>query len=112
MSNTVDGWNSNSNTTINDTGGGGGSTLLKRAGVIGLSGGQAQRLMLARALYQSHGVLLMDEPTANLDRDTKQHVIYTWRQLMAYKQIDAIICCSHDDVVLEAADEVIYIDKE
>lgn len=48
----------------------GGIDALIRENHAALSLGQRQRLMLARALYSSRPVLLLDEPTANLDDDT------------------------------------------
>jgi ABC-type transport system involved in cytochrome bd biosynthesis fused ATPase/permease subunit len=42
-----------------------------------MSGGEAQRLALARVLLAGHDVLVLDEPTANLDADTAAHVLDT-----------------------------------
>ena len=39
-----------------------------------LSGGQAQKMALARALYQDHGIMILDEPTASLDPLAEYHV--------------------------------------
>jgi ABC-type transport system involved in cytochrome bd biosynthesis fused ATPase/permease subunit len=42
-----------------------------------MSGGEAQRLALARVLLAGHDVVVLDEPTANLDTDTAAHVLDT-----------------------------------
>jgi ABC-type transport system involved in cytochrome bd biosynthesis fused ATPase/permease subunit len=42
-----------------------------------MSGGEAQRLALARVLLAGHDVVVLDEPTANLDADTAAHVLDT-----------------------------------
>ena len=42
-----------------------------------MSGGEAQRLALARVLLAGHDVVVLDEPTANLDADTARRVLDT-----------------------------------
>lgn len=49
---------------------------------VELSGGQAQKLAIARALYQDHAVMILDEPTASLDALAESHV---------YEQFDRMI---------------------
>ncbi|MGC3837011.1 thiol reductant ABC exporter subunit CydD [Moritella viscosa] len=43
-------------------------------GGVGISGGQSQRLALARAFYHQPDVLILDEPSSHLDKDTEQIV--------------------------------------
>jgi ATP-binding cassette subfamily B protein RaxB len=42
---------------------------------VGLSGGQVQRLLLARALYRKPAILLLDEATSQLDANTQNRVL-------------------------------------
>jgi thiol reductant ABC exporter CydC subunit len=51
-------------------------TRIGRGGA-GMSGGEAQRLALARVLLAGHDVVVLDEPTAQLDATTAQHVLDT-----------------------------------
>ena len=50
---------------------------------VDLSGGQAQKLMLARALYKDAPVLILDEPTAALDAIAENEIYQDYAQLFA-----------------------------
>jgi len=60
-----------------------------------LSAGERQRLGIARSLYSSPGLLIMDEPTANLDPDSEQVV---WQTLSNLKGKLTILLVSHREV--------------
>ena len=60
-----------------------------------LSGGEAQCVMIARALTQQPAVMLMDEPTSHLDIKN-QLKIYRMMQRLAHEWEMAVICVSHD----------------
>jgi ABC-type transport system involved in cytochrome bd biosynthesis fused ATPase/permease subunit len=68
-----------------------------------MSGGQAQRLALARALYAQCRFLLLDEPTSALDPETEQDVVATFRELAADR---GLLIVSHRPKPLECCDEV------
>jgi ABC-type multidrug transport system fused ATPase/permease subunit len=69
----------------------------------GLSGGQVQRLALARALYMDCDYLLLDEPTAALDAETEQQLLATFKELAA---TTGVVVVSHRTAPIEAADRV------
>lgn len=60
-----------------------------------LSGGEAQRVMIARALTQQPSVMLLDEPTSHLDI-RNQLAIYRMMQRLAHDWRMAVVCVSHD----------------
>lgn len=83
--------------------------LLERAGSqpLALSGGEQQRVAIARAIVNRPQIILADEPTANLDRDSANQV------LDALKAFHAVgVTClisSHDEQMLDAAARVIHL---
>ncbi|MBV6391853.1 MAG: putative siderophore transport system ATP-binding protein YusV [Anaerolineales bacterium] len=60
-----------------------------------LSGGEAQRILLARALCQSTPILLLDEPTAHLDLQYQVSLLELIREL-AHKENLAVLIALHD----------------
>ena len=73
-----------------------------------LSGGENQRLSIARALITQPEMILADEPTANLDRENRMFVINTFRRLTKEKEI-TILYSTHDIEVADCADRVLYM---
>lgn len=69
----------------------------------GLSGGQVQRLALARALYMDCDYLLLDEPTAALDAETEKQLLATFRELA---EATGVVVVSHRPAPLQVADTV------
>jgi ATP-binding cassette, subfamily C, bacteriocin exporter len=82
------------------------ATILGENGV-NISGGQTQLVGLARALWKCPQILLLDEPTAALDRDSEQFVI---RLLNKIKSETAILILTHRLSIVRGA-ERIYILK-
>lgn len=70
-----------------------------------LSGGEAQRLMLARALARQPALLLVDEPTAQLDAVTAQEVIDVLGSLR--HRSCTVVIATHDPRVAQACDQTI-----
>jgi ABC-type transport system involved in cytochrome bd biosynthesis fused ATPase/permease subunit len=73
----------------------------------GLSAGEAQRISIARAFLSDATFLIVDEPTAHLDRDTERGLIEPLRELLRGR---TALVASHSDAVLELADYVISVD--
>lgn len=71
-----------------------------------MSGGQAQRLGLARALYISPNLLLLDEPTSALDQETKREVM---NHVFSLRGQVTVIVVTHDESFLKEFDSQIYL---
>lgn len=70
-----------------------------------LSGGEAQRLMLARAVAARPSLLLVDEPTAQLDQHTSRSVSRVIRELATAHTV--VVVATHDPMTQAACDKVI-----
>ncbi len=71
-----------------------------------LSGGEQQRVAVARAITGEPALVLADEPTANLDSTTGTELIALMRRLNQEKGI-TFIFATHDPKVMDAADRVV-----
>ena len=71
--------------------------------VLKLSGGQQQRVAIARALSYDPDIILADEPTGNLDRDTQKEIMDIFRELA--NQGKCVILVSHSSDVAAMCDE-------
>lgn len=67
-----------------------------------LSGGEKQKISIARALIKGTPILIMDEPSNNLDKDTIK-----WMENFIRKSSKTIIFVSHDSELLSCADDTI-----
>jgi len=72
-----------------------------------LSGGQMQRVAIARSLVNNPSIILADEPTGNLDSKTGDIVLATFQDLHAKGK--TIILITHEQYVAEHTDRIILI---
>ena len=73
-----------------------------------LSGGEQQRVCIARALINSPELILADEPTGNLDEANENIVLDLFRQL--HKEGASLIVVTHDPEVGEVAERVVRLE--
>lgn len=73
-----------------------------------LSGGQRQRVAIARALYNQPKVLLMDEPTGNLDTETALKVMEYVKKIHEEKKL-MILLVTHDERIAKFADRILKL---
>jgi ABC-type lipoprotein export system ATPase subunit len=73
-----------------------------------LSGGEQQRLAVARALVQDPPLVLADEPTGNLDPEAGATVLGLLRA--AADEGRAVVLVTHDDAATAAADRVLHLE--
>jgi ABC-type lipoprotein export system ATPase subunit len=90
-------------------------TMLRHLGLTGLadrpvatlSGGERQRVAVARALLTDSDLVIVDEPTSQLDRTTAQRVVAVLRG--AARSGRCIVCATHDPDLVELADQQVVL---
>lgn len=75
-----------------------------------LSGGEAQRVAIARALVNHPKIILADEPTGNLDRDTGVRVMQLIQKINWERRV-TVLMVTHDEKAAAFAQRVIRIEK-
>ena len=75
-----------------------------------LSGGQQQRVAIARALVSDPRLLICDEPTGDLDRETSESILELL-QLLNRDHGKTIVMVTHDPRAAEYASRRLYVDK-
>jgi ABC-type multidrug transport system fused ATPase/permease subunit len=74
---------------------------------VGLSGGQRQRVGIARGLLLGAPIVLLDEPTAGLDRTTEHLVIQALSTLVSYR---TVVMTTHRPALLDLATRAVYLE--
>lgn len=94
--------------------------LLKKVGldkkeanrrVLKLSGGEQQRIAIARSLSYNPKLILADEPTGNLDKDTEDEILKIFKNL-AHDEKKCVIIVSHSKNVCDQVDKIYELKKE
>ncbi|EMG28407.1 macrolide export ATP-binding protein/permease MacB [Listeria fleischmannii 1991] len=75
--------------------------------VYQLSGGEKQRIAIARVLLKPFDILFADEPTGNLDPKNRDMIIHLLLKVKAEGK--TVICVTHDTTIAEKADRIITI---
>ncbi len=73
-----------------------------------MSGGQQQRVAVVRAIVNNPSIVLADEPTANLDSKTAQHLLELMQRMNKEKNI-TFVFSSHDKQVIEQAERLLIL---
>lgn len=76
-----------------------------------MSGGEKQRLLLARALYRDPSILVLDEPTTALDGETKTGIVNLLTSICQNTPLITLII-SHDQEVLHYCDKIFRLENE
>ena len=73
-----------------------------------MSGGEQQRIAIARALINDPKIVLADEPTGNLDTTTGGEIVRLMKQLNKEKR-QTFVVVTHDPTIAETADKILYL---
>lgn len=93
--------------------------LMKRVGlkeeqanrkILKLSGGEQQRIAIARSLSYDPKIIIADEPTGNLDKDTENEILKIFRNL-AQNENKCVIIVTHSKNICDNADVVYDLNK-
>ena len=79
--------------------------------VLKLSGGEQQRVAIARSLSYNPSIIIADEPTGNLDKDTEDKILKIFKKL-AKEENKCIIIVTHSKNVADNVDIIYDLQKE
>ncbi len=73
-----------------------------------LSGGQKQIVWLLHIILQNPDIIIMDEPTVSIDKDTKEHIYNLLKTMMQNK---TVMMVTHDDYLKQFATKILYLEN-
>ena len=79
--------------------------------VLRLSGGEQQRVAIARSLSYNPKMIIADEPTGNLDKKTETEILEIFKNL-AHEENKCVIIVTHSENVCKMVDRVYDLDKK
>ena len=74
-----------------------------------LSGGEQQRVAVARALINNPSLVLADEPTGNLDSKTSRQIVQSLSELNRNQGLTIIMISHEEDLLAEFADDIVHL---
>ena len=77
--------------------------------VSNLSGGELQKVVIARALAQSPAILLLDEPTSNLDLKNQMEVMTLVRRIVVDQGLSVVVAIHDLNIALRFADILLFL---
>ncbi len=77
-------------------------------GGVGLSGGQLQRLDISRGIASDKPLMILDEPTSNLDKKNTKEILLTLKNINKHKK-NTILIVTHDTNVIKYCENIIKI---
>lgn len=80
--------------------------------VSDLSGGELQKVIIARALAQSPAVLLLDEPTSNLDLKNQLEVMELICRIVESQNLSAVVAIHDLNIALRFADKFVFLKEQ
>lgn len=75
-----------------------------------LSGGEQQRVAIARCLATDSSIILADEPTGNLDSENSAYIL-SLLQYLAHEKGKLVLVSTHDPLLLEASSHRLCLEK-
>lgn len=89
-----------------------GAAKLAKSQMRDLSGGETQRVFLARALVTKPELVILDEPTAGVDVGGRAAIIDLMAEISASETIAAVLVTHNLQAIARCAERVIYLDKK